>query len=125
MTFDEWWQDYQGIKLPDQLGRKYEVARDAWLAAINYAHKRYRAVFTPQAWINDNVTEVDPEGPAEWDCTMFVMKRFKKLTFLDEEIMKQGYFSDSNDVLKEDQSAPQWIQRWQGPFSIVVYDNPE
>ena len=32
---------------------------------------RYTAHFTPEAWQGGSAAEVDPEGPQEWDCTVY------------------------------------------------------
>lgn len=88
---------------------------------------RYRAHFTPEAWVNDNAVEVDAEGEQSWDCTRAVNAHadyFNRLETsghngsLDDDL---SGLLDNDDVLREDQDAPEWVRNWRGPFSIHVF----
>jgi hypothetical protein len=83
----------------------------------------YVAHFTPEAWVNDNAVEVDPEGAQEWDCTTFVGERqdyFGRL-FADEGGDPSGAgVIDASDTLVYDPAAPEWVRAWSGPFTIRV-----
>ena len=75
---------------------------------------RIIAKFHPQAWVNDNAIEVDPEGPTEWDVTdrIVAMSREKAIALEDDQ--------NDTDYLAWDDNAPKWIQDWQGPFYVEV-----
>jgi hypothetical protein len=91
---------------------------------------RYEAEFSPQAWQRDNAISVDPRGPTTWDATDFVKK------ILDEGlyragVLKQEYAqqwldatlergSDYDDVLWQDENAPEWVRNWSGPFDTYL-----
>lgn len=93
----------------------------------------YVAEFTPEAWIRDNAVEVDAEGPRTWDCTAFVNSEVVEGLYGEESVL--GYLVrrseergvpldegvlDTDDVLKRDPAAPEWIRDWSGPFTIRV-----
>ena len=61
--------------------------------------------FHPQAWVNDNAIEADPEGPTQW---------------LVPESRVAGLEPDTypSDELRYDDEAPQWVKDWSGPFYI-------
>ena len=80
----------------------------------------YKAHFDPQAWINDNATTVDAEGEQTWDCTAFIEADAELKAEVDAAIADAGHFLDADDVLMGDDNAPQWVQNWQGPFTITV-----
>jgi hypothetical protein len=103
---------------------------DGWGCAITAAppandEPRYVAHFTPEAWIRDNATEVDPEGPQEWDCTGYARQN---LEYLDRtarrrhEDLNDDLFgvTDNDDVFMDDPAAPEWVRSWQGPFTIRI-----
>lgn len=87
--------------------------------------KRYVAYFSPQAWVNDNAIEVDPEGEQEWDCTreFWSMDGDYRKDLLDA-IKADGQVLDDEDWLKGDTDAPEWVREFQGPFSIWVREAP-
>jgi|GEM_PF-6798142 hypothetical protein len=78
----------------------------------------YIAQFHPQAWINDNATIVDCEGPAFFDVTEVVeacrgVKEKEALLETD---------SDASDALRDAPTAPRWMRDWDGPFYIKVHE---
>lgn len=75
---------------------------------------RIIARFHPQAWINNEATEVDPEGPVEFDVTgaILAMPRNEALAMLNDR--------DESDDLARLDTAPQWIKDWSGPFWVEV-----
>ena len=64
---------------------------------------RIRCTFRPQAWVNDNAIDVDPEGPTNWDMNVE--------TLPDPN-------SHESDELRNDPAAPVWAQNWHGPFEV-------
>jgi hypothetical protein len=76
---------------------------------------KYRAKFTPQAWVNDYAVPVDPEGPAEWDCTDYVQSLTHE-QFL--EVMEPDTYA--SDDVRSGSNAPAWVKDWTGPFYITV-----
>ena len=82
----------------------------------------WTAHFTPEAWQHDQAVEVDPEGPAEWDCTAWVRQH---PDYMDRITMESGGdladgVLDRDDLFWSDPAAPQWIREWQGPSTIRV-----
>lgn len=83
---------------------------------------RYKATFSPQAWVNDNAVPVDPPGPTEWDATEFVTRdlsrygRERYQTWL-ADTLEHG---DREDVLRTDPNAPEWVREWSGPFETYL-----
>ena len=67
------------------------------------------ATFHPEAWVNDNTIEVDPEGETTFDVTDAILANLS-------EYINGDY--DFTDELKE--LGPEWIQKWNGPFYIEV-----
>jgi hypothetical protein len=65
-----------------------------------------KAIFTPQAWVNDYSIQVDPEGPTEWEVE-------------DEHLGLQPDTYES-DELRDHPNAPAWVRDWSGPFYISV-----
>lgn len=80
---------------------------------------RYIAQFTPQAWINDYATDVDPEGQTKWDATAHLLENVNEGDVI-EAIQSEGCWLDEDDVLKGDENAPEWVKEWSGPFTITV-----
>jgi hypothetical protein len=66
-----------------------------------------KVTFHPQAWINDYATDVDPEGPTEFEVA-------------DEEVVGLKDDSFESDVLREHANAPKWIRDWTGPSYITI-----
>ncbi len=64
-----------------------------------------RLRFTPQAWINDYATTVDPAGNSSW------------LDDIPPGISGGTYEADD---LRNSTRAPDWVRGWQGPFEIDV-----
>lgn len=81
---------------------------------------RYRAIFEPQSWIDDNAVEVDPEGETSWDCTASVASNPEYFKGIDKFIEYNGSFLDNDDLLHSDPEAPEWVREWTGPFTITV-----
>jgi hypothetical protein len=81
---------------------------------------RFTAHFTPEAWIKDNATEVDAEGPQEWDCTEFAYANYGYTLRVIEGAGFGIAGIDNDDVFKSDPAAPQWVRDWKGPFTITV-----
>jgi hypothetical protein len=84
---------------------------------------RYTAWFTPEAWVNDQAVEVDPEGPQEWDCTSYAnLKRdyLARLEAHSEPLDGPHGAVDNDDVFKGDPAAPEWVRGWRGPFTIRI-----
>lgn len=82
----------------------------------------YTAHFTPEAWVNDQAIETDPEGPQEWDCTAYASEYGGYLAK-----MRQDYHYDEDrgaldawDIFKGDPAAPEWVKAHRGPFTIRV-----
>lgn len=65
-----------------------------------------KAIFTPQAWVNDYAIAVDPEGPTEWD-----------VGDVPDDMQDGSYESDE---LRLHPNAPQWARDWSGPFYIEI-----
>lgn len=85
--------------------------------------QRYIAHFQPQAWVGDYAVDVDAQGEQEWDCT----SRFKELSKehidpdeVEAEILDDGWWLDSADVFHGDDNAPDWVNDYEGPFTITV-----
>lgn len=75
---------------------------------------RYRAVFTPQAWINDYAVTVDAQGETEFDVTAEIQERLAA----GKEIPDSDTW-ESDDLISA-KTAPEWIRNWSGPFYITV-----
>lgn len=65
-----------------------------------------KAIFHPQAWINDNAYDVDPLGPTEWE-----------VGDVPEDLEGNSYESDE---LREHENAPMWAREWSGPFWVEI-----
>jgi hypothetical protein len=89
---------------------------------------RYLAWFTPEAWVRDQATEVDPPGPQEWDCTSYALAHLDYLTAAAsrqrESLADDEGVLDYDDVFKSDADAPEWVRAWAGPFTIRVRAEP-
>lgn len=81
--------------------------------------RRFRAVFSPEAWIRNYAEPVDPLGEDTWDCTAFLMAE-ELLPEVERAMDEAGEWKDDADRLKEDPAAPQWVKDWRGPFTITV-----
>lgn len=88
--------------------------------------RRYTAHFQPEAWLNHQAIQVDPEGPISWDVTSFLLGGIDVcLMDIWEEIRLSGRWIDIDDDLKHDPNAPAWIREWSGPFTISVTEEKE
>lgn len=65
-----------------------------------------KAIFHPQAWVNDHAIEVDPEGETEWD-----------VGDVSHDLKGSTYESDE---LRFHSNAPAWVREWSGPFYIEI-----
>jgi len=76
----------------------------------------HRATFHPQAWINDNAIEVDPQGATEWDISPAYLATLVA-EHGDEALEDSTYPSDE---LRYDPAAPDWVGDWSGPFYVSL-----
>lgn len=89
------------------------------MSEVIHATLSYTAIFTPQAWVNDQAIEVDPEGETTFDITPEVEKlKAKGLP------VPQADTNDSDDF-QFAAAAPQWIKDWRGPFYITIDEQGE
>lgn len=94
---------------------------------------RYRAHFTPEAWVRDYAIEVDAEGPQEWDATAWALAHPDYLVKLDSwahEYEPFGFAEDWGvtdrwDFFKDDPAAPEWVRLHRGPFTITIFREEE
>lgn len=70
--------------------------------------------FYPQAWINDNALDVDPEGTMTWEMDMLEVVELTGVS--DLNCMDDNPYA--RDKLRHSKKAPQWIKDWTGPFEI-------
>ena len=83
----------------------------------------FTAHFTPEAWQRDQAIEVDPAGPQEWDCTEFAKLHPGYVRRLaDHGDLAEGV-TDTDDLFREDMTAPRWVREWRGPFTITITIN--
>lgn len=75
------------------------------------------AIFVPQAWMDDNAVDVDPEGETTFDITPEVesMGKERALAIKDN--------TDASDVFQYAAHAPKWIKHWSGPFYIRMAES--
>lgn len=78
----------------------------------------YRAVFAPEAWIDDQAVPVDAEGPKEWDATAHAEAHAEYVETLRTRQHDAAVLLDKDDVFKADPAAPAWVRAWSGPFTI-------
>lgn len=80
----------------------------------------YHAHFEPEAWVDDDAVDVDPLGPCGWDCTPFVHAHdlAERIDTACDSVL--GAWLDTQDLLKDDPAAPEWVRDWDGPFTITV-----
>lgn len=82
---------------------------------------KYIAEFSPESWISDYATPVDPEGPTKWDCTEAVAEYINKDGSLRSPFrLSLGDYLDNDDILRTDPAAPEWVREWRGPGTIRV-----
>lgn len=91
----------------DLLGLELPEAADPF-ADEDAEESPVRVRFQPQAWVNDNAMDVDPEGPAEW--------------FVSKETAADIPSSNDLDFVRGDDFAPKWVADWSGPFEITVIE---
>ena len=106
------------VYIRTRVGEKPFRVRESQLRA-----PRYTARFTPEAWVNDQAVEADPEGPQEWDCTEHARRNRDYLTRLEacsESLDGPEGAVDNDDVFKDDPAAPTWVRGWRGPFTIRI-----
>lgn len=65
-----------------------------------------KAIFHPQAWINDYAVDVDAEGETEFD-----------VGDVPAGMRDNDYPSDE---LHAHENAPEWVKEWAGPFWIEI-----
>lgn len=80
---------------------------------------KFIANFDPQVWFNNNAVSVDPEGEQKWDATKYIQEKGFTEN-VKQAIDKDGYWLDRDDVLTNDKNAPEWVRKWNGPFTITV-----
>jgi hypothetical protein len=92
---------------------------------------RYRARFTPEAWIGDYAVEVEAQGPAEWDCTRLATEPrsqdyLRKLMERrpGERLTDPDGVLDNDDWFAADPDAPEWIRNWSGPSTVRIWADP-
>jgi hypothetical protein len=81
-----------------------------------------KAIFTPQAWIRDNATDVDCEGENTWvpsDAHVITLLRREAAKGLSARTVFQEN-TDASDGLRDDPAAPEWVRNWRGPFYVTV-----
>lgn len=66
-----------------------------------------KAIFHPQAWVNDYAIDVDPEGKTEWNVEI-----------VPDDLEDNSYESDE---LRFHDNAPQWVKDWSGPFWVEIH----
>jgi hypothetical protein len=90
---------------------------------------RYMAHFTAEAWQRDQAVEVDPLGPAHWDCTRYARQHAGYLAALSEvrheSPLHHDGVLDNDDVFRNDPAAPEWVRYWRGPFTIRITMDPD
>lgn len=95
---------------------------------------RYRAEFSPQAWVNDYAIPVDPQGETEWDATEFVEQLLREGVYRGGEVRPEYaaewlqetlVHGDHDDILRTDSNAPEWVREWSGPFDTYLSEAPE
>ena len=65
-----------------------------------------KAIFHPQAWLNDWATDVDPEGPTDYE-----------VGGVPGDMEDNSYASDR---LRDHDNAPDWVKEWSGPFWVEI-----
>lgn len=120
-TSEDWAVDIGPPHLPTPGGAPWVFSVDAGdLELVSEPSRRYIAKFDPQVWIRDNAVGVEPKGPQEWDCTVYLSELESRYPGTIMEILETNDGLDTDDVLQRDPKAPQWVQDWSGPFSIWV-----
>lgn len=78
---------------------------------------RIIARFFAEVVIDDNYVTVDPQGEDRYDVTAEVLAlgRNKALAMRDNQ--------NASDELRQAAGAPDWVQRWDGPFRIEVAES--
>lgn len=90
------------------------IAATADLLTPAEGRERIHARFTPEAWVNDYAMEVDAQGDRRIDVTYeMLLLGFETASGID---------SGDADHLQEAVRAPEWIRRWNGPFTITVHE---
>lgn len=65
-----------------------------------------KAIFHPQAWVNDWAIDVDPQGETEFDVGE-----------VPDEMESNDHDSDR---LKDHPNAPGWVKNWSATFWIEL-----
>jgi hypothetical protein len=86
---------------------------------------KFIAHYTPEAWVNDNAIETDPEGEQEWDATeaVYAVKGWadKLVAAMPADSYNREFgVVDRDDILKTDRNAPAWVRQHRGPCTIRV-----
>jgi hypothetical protein len=63
--------------------------------------------FTPEAWADDYIIEVDPEGITSW------------LDHVEPTLIGESN-TEATEYLQLSELAPEWVRKWSGPFQIRV-----
>jgi hypothetical protein len=69
--------------------------------------------FYPQAWVNDNVIDVDAEGETHFT-----------VPWPDSEPIPNDN-SYKSDNLRFNDNVPEWIREWHGPFYVEILNREE
>lgn len=72
--------------------------------------------FVPQAWIKNYATEADPEGATTFEVPVHAAQDADGSWLPDHDY--------ASDVLREHDSAPEWIRNWSGPFDVEIEHRP-
>jgi hypothetical protein len=112
--------DVVAIVFDGDAGIEDATMAEDWIAATTdlltptEGRERIHARFTPEAWVKDYAMEVDAQGDRRIDVTYeMLMLGFDTASMLE---------SGDADHLQEAVRAPEWIRRWNGPFTITVHD---
>jgi hypothetical protein len=75
------------------------------------------ATFFPQAWDNNHLIDLEPQGDSSFDVTPEVESMGQENALLIKDN------SNASDVFQYAAHAPHWIKHWQGPFHIKVSES--
>lgn len=102
-----------------------ELARIRDVLVPPDGNHKFIAHYTPEAWVNDNAIETDPEGEQEWDATeaVYAVKGWadELITAMQADSFDREFgVVDRADILKTDRNAPAWVRQHRGPCTIRV-----
>jgi hypothetical protein len=90
------------------------------IAALIPEEGKATASFTPQEWINDHAIECDSPSDKTYDVTVDLIA----FALLKKSKTIENYLNNTNnDEFIEATHAPDWIQKWSGPFNIEIQVN--